>query len=103
MHPPVGAGEGPAAPSHMEVVTVGRIKWFTPSGEQAFKPFGIDCEGSATLYGNRGGWHLAGVTGPDLPRSEDIARENRAFWARLEGAAASTRPAWRRRLRGRRP
>ncbi|MFI2652521.1 hypothetical protein [Micromonospora fulviviridis] len=73
------------------------FKWFTLRGEQEFKPPGIDCEGPATLYGNRGGWYLAGAIGVDLPRSENVARDNRAFWTALERTAASTRPAQHRR------
>lgn len=31
-----------------------RVKWFVPSGEQSFKPFGLDCE-RAALHPRCGG------------------------------------------------
>ncbi|MFJ6197273.1 hypothetical protein [Micromonospora sp. NPDC092111] len=71
-----------------------RIKWFVPRDGHAYRPFGIDREGAATLYGHRGGW-----TRPDEATAQDVARGNRRFWASLDlpgKAANSLRPRrWR--------
>ncbi|MEU7802628.1 hypothetical protein AB0B10_25550 [Micromonospora arborensis] len=65
-----------------------RLKWFVPRRDgQTYKPFGIDCEDAAPLYGHRGGWNLAGATGHDQPAAQEIAASNRAFWASLDRPA----------------
>ncbi|WP_210864626.1 hypothetical protein [Micromonospora sp. C97] len=59
-----------------------RFKWFVPAQDgRQYRPFGIDCEGAATLFGHRGGWNRTGVGGPDQPSARELAAENRAFWA----------------------
>ncbi|MEV4481734.1 hypothetical protein [Micromonospora coxensis] len=69
-----------------------RNKWFASRDGRQYKPFGIDCQGAATLYGHHGGW-----TRPDEPSAEDEAPGNRAFWASLNPTAAVTaRPRQRR-------
>ncbi|MFI9644402.1 hypothetical protein ACIG87_30875 [Micromonospora sp. NPDC051925] len=71
-----------------------RVKWFVPRDGQAYQPFGIDREGAATLYGHRGGWSRA-----DEATAQDVARDNRRFWAGLGRPAQA--PARPRRLRWR--
>ncbi|MEU5872572.1 hypothetical protein AB0A73_13570 [Glycomyces sp. NPDC047369] len=59
-----------------------RFKWFVPAQDgRQYRPFGIDCEGAATLFGHRGGWNRTGVGGPNQPSARELAAENRAFWA----------------------
>ncbi|PSK67595.1 hypothetical protein B0E53_00405 [Micromonospora sp. MH33] len=77
-----------------------RIKWFTPADDRAFAPFGIDCEGAATLYSNHGGCHLAGADGLGRPPATELAEANHAFWVALDRAPAPARPPLRQRLRG---
>lgn len=78
-----------------------RIKWFTPADDRAL-PFGIDCEGVATLYGNRSGGHLVGVESRSELAAEELAEANRAFWAALDRTHEPTRGPLHRRLKGRR-
>ncbi|MEU1687873.1 hypothetical protein [Micromonospora sp. NPDC005707] len=79
-----------------------RIKWFTLADDGQFAPFGIDCGGAATLYGNRSGAHLVGANSRSESAAEELAEANRAFWAGLDRTPESTRRSLRRRLRGRR-
>ncbi|MFG1872083.1 hypothetical protein [Micromonospora arborensis] len=73
-----------------------RFKWFVPWGDaQAYDPFGIICASAVPLYGHRGGWTLAGATGPDQPTAQEAAASNRAFWDDI-GRAAPARPEGRR-------
>ncbi|MET7667345.1 hypothetical protein [Micromonospora luteifusca] len=59
-----------------------RFKWFVPAQDgRQYRPFGIDCEGAATLFGHRGGWNRTGVSGLEQPSARELAAENRAFWA----------------------
>ncbi len=77
-----------------------RVKWFVPGGEQAFHPFGIDCEGAAT----RGGSMFGGQGGDDAVSPAEVARRNRAFWAGLGPPALADgrrRRWWGLRGRGR--
>ncbi|MEU8333437.1 hypothetical protein [Micromonospora sp. NPDC048839] len=69
-----------------------RFKWFVPrQDDQAYQPFGIYYDGAAPLYGHRGGWNLAGATGPDQPTAQEAAATNREFWENLERAAVLLR------------
>ncbi|MEU2167940.1 hypothetical protein ACH47V_25565 [Micromonospora chersina] len=77
-----------------------RIKWFTPADDGQFAPFGIDCEGVATLYGNRSGGHLVGADGRSELAAEELAEANHAFWAALDRTSEPTRRSLRRRRRG---
>ncbi|MFG1917411.1 hypothetical protein [Micromonospora sp. NPDC048898] len=66
-----------------------RIKWFVPAQDsRQYRPFGIDCEGAATLFGHRSGWNRTGAAGPDQPSPQGLAAENRAFWAALDRVPA---------------
>ncbi|MEK8106533.1 hypothetical protein NKG94_17215 [Micromonospora sp. M12] len=66
-----------------------RIKWFVPAQDgRQYRPFGIDREGAATLFGHHGGWNRTGATGPNQPSAQELAAENRAFWARVDPAPA---------------
>ncbi|GAB3863776.1 hypothetical protein GCM10029963_73090 [Micromonospora andamanensis] len=49
-----------------------RVKWFVPSGEESFKPFGLGCEGAA-LYRDRGEPTLNGRS-DDTAVATDLAR-----------------------------
>ena len=80
-----------------------RVKWFVPGGEQAFHPFGIDCEGAATRYAGRGGSTFGSQGGDDSASPAEAARRNRAFWAGLGPPAPADRRRrwWELRGRGR--
>ncbi|MEU7753737.1 hypothetical protein [Micromonospora sp. NPDC049171] len=72
-----------------------RIKWFVPAQDgQQYTPFGIDCEGAATLFGHRGGWNRTGTAGPNQASPQELAAENHAFWAGLDRVPAD----WQIRL-----
>lgn len=59
-----------------------RFKWFVPAQDgRQYRPFGIDCEGAATLFGHRGGWNRTGAGGSKQLSARELAAENRAFWA----------------------
>ncbi|MGW2625862.1 hypothetical protein [Micromonospora taraxaci] len=59
-----------------------RLKWFVPAQDgRQYRPFGIDCEGAATLFGHRGGWNRTGGGGSEQQSAHQLAAENRAFWA----------------------
>ncbi|WP_030487929.1 hypothetical protein [Micromonospora chokoriensis] len=66
-----------------------RIKWFVPAQDgRQYRPFGIDCEGAATLFGHHGGWNRTGAAGPNQPSPQELAAANRAFWAGLDRVPA---------------
>ncbi|WP_328414323.1 hypothetical protein OG470_19780 [Micromonospora sp. NBC_00389] len=72
-----------------------RIKWFVAAQDgQQYRPLGIDCEGAATLFGHHGGWNRTRAAGPDQPSPQELAAENRAFWAGLDRVPAD----WQIRL-----
>ncbi|MGC4771555.1 hypothetical protein ACLQ25_21620 [Micromonospora sp. DT44] len=58
-----------------------RAKWLLPAGDEPFDPVGL---GSATRYGRHGGWLLANPTAHANQPADEVAEENRAFWALLD-------------------
>lgn len=79
-----------------------RRKWFVSVREgEPYSPFGLDCEGAATLYGERGGCNVAGSDRTADQGAEDLAQRNRDFWTAADRAATPTKPAPRRLLPGR--
>ncbi|MER7471710.1 hypothetical protein [Micromonospora sp. NPDC000018] len=81
-----------------------RRKWFAPGGDgETYSPFGIDCEGAATLFGGRSGWNRAAGES-DEQAVQELAETNRAFWVLLDQLLPPPRPRWRlvpRRRKGR--
>jgi hypothetical protein len=81
-----------------------RRKWFAPADDgETYSPFGIDCEGAATLFGHRSGWnriHATEPTEPDEQTVQEVAETNRAFWALLDQQPPPQR-LWRLELRPR--
>ncbi|MGC4750542.1 hypothetical protein ACLQ28_33505 [Micromonospora sp. DT201] len=72
-----------------------RIKWFVPAQDgRQYRPFGIDCEGAATLFGHHSGWNRTGAASPDQQSAQERAAENRAFWTALGPVPAD----WQRGL-----
>ncbi|MEU9505983.1 hypothetical protein AB0D32_06850 [Micromonospora sp. NPDC048170] len=80
-----------------------RRKWFVSVRDgEPYSPFGLDCEGAATLYGERGGCNVAGPGRTAGQGVDDLARRNRDFWAAADRVATPTKPAsWRRLFPGR--
>ncbi|MFG1951731.1 hypothetical protein [Micromonospora sp. NPDC048830] len=70
-----------------------RKKWFLPGNDDTpYKPFGIDCEGAATLYGHHGGWNGAATLG--LDDTSVAAERNRAVWEYLNQQPTDAEPSW---------
>ncbi|RLK24674.1 hypothetical protein DER29_2598 [Micromonospora sp. M71_S20] len=75
-----------------------RCEWFAPARDgEPYSPFGLDCEGAATLYGDCGGCNFAGPGRADQG-AEDLAQRNRDFWMAADRVTTTTKPSPRRRL-----
>ncbi|MER5337959.1 hypothetical protein [Micromonospora sp. NPDC002717] len=80
-----------------------RRKWFAPAGDGVtYSPFGIDCEGAATLFEGRSGWNRTPGE-PDEQTVQELAETNRAFWVLLDQQPSRQPRRWLepRRRKGR--
>ncbi|MFG1888131.1 hypothetical protein ACGFIR_09710 [Micromonospora sp. NPDC049051] len=76
-----------------------RRKRFAPACDgEPYSLFGLDWEGAATLYGDRGGCNFPGPGRADQ-ETDDLAQRNPGFWMAADRVTTTTKPAlWRRLL-----